>query len=288
MFLGKQTRAAALLAILLVGGAVTAQSGDQERGGQVFQSNCAACHGPAGAGVPAVFPPLAGHVPEIIAAGGREYLIDVLLFGLSGPITVEGQTYNGTMPAWSSKSDEELAAVLNFVATAWGNDQLDGGEATFTAADVAAHRGAALTSSEVWEIREQLGLGAPPADGGSAEAEPEAAPAGGWFTEAQASAGASRFRSICASCHGTSLEGHIDGPALKGSFFTDYWNGKTVAELYAYARNNMPPASPGSLTDEQYADIIAFILQQNGHPSGEERLPADPAQLQRMIIGAHD
>ena len=108
---------------------------DRQLGESTYSSNCASCHGAQGAGMPGVFPPLAGNMAEIYNAGGREYLVDVVVHGLSGPISVDGQTYNGAMPAWAgSLSNEQIAAVLNHELTAWGNeDQLQ--EFTPIAAD---------------------------------------------------------------------------------------------------------------------------------------------------------
>jgi hypothetical protein len=51
------------------------------------------------------------------------------------------------------------------------------------------------------------------------------------------------------------------------------WCGGTVAELVAYARAKMPPDRPGSLTDQNYADLTAFLLDANGYPKGDKELP---------------
>ncbi|MEX2542266.1 MAG: c-type cytochrome [Trueperaceae bacterium] len=96
---------------------------DRELGEQTYVSSCQGCHQAEGQGMAGVFPPLAGNMPRLHnAEGGREYLIDVLLHGLSGQIEVNGETYNGSMPPWTSLSDEQIAAVLNHELTAWGND----------------------------------------------------------------------------------------------------------------------------------------------------------------------
>jgi mono/diheme cytochrome c family protein/heme/copper-type cytochrome/quinol oxidase subunit 4 len=96
---------------------------DRALGERTYTSTCQGCHQAGGAGLPGVFPPLAGNMPSLHnAEGGREYLIDVLLYGLTGQIQVNGQTYNGVMPPWAGLSDEQIAAVLNHELTAWGND----------------------------------------------------------------------------------------------------------------------------------------------------------------------
>ena len=127
-------------------------------GGEVY-AVCAGCHQQNGQGIPGAFPPLAGHAPTLYAAeGGPEFLVNVLLYGLQGEITVNGATYNGLMPAWQQLSNEEIAAVLNHILTSWGNEaELEGFE-PYAAADIEEQRGLGLTPSEVLELRAELGL----------------------------------------------------------------------------------------------------------------------------------
>ncbi len=121
-------------------------------------AQCQGCHQANGAGIPGVFPPLAGHVPEILAAkGGREYLIQVLLYGLQGQIAVKGAKYQGVMPAYAGLKDEEIAALLNHIATQWGN-KFPTGQQAFTAAEVKAQRAKTMTAAQVLEARNKLGL----------------------------------------------------------------------------------------------------------------------------------
>ncbi len=87
-------------------------------GAQVYAGKCAACHQATGAGLPGIFPPLAGS-PWVTESEDR--LIAILLHGIQGPIDVLGATYNGLMPAWKSLSDAELAAVATYVRTTFGN-----------------------------------------------------------------------------------------------------------------------------------------------------------------------
>ncbi|ADD29619.1 cytochrome c class I [Meiothermus ruber DSM 1279] len=121
-------------------------------------AQCQGCHQPTGAGIPGVFPPLAGHVPEILAAkGGREYLIQVLLYGLQGQIAVKGTRYQGVMPAYAQLKDEDIAGLLNHISTQWGN-KFPAGQQPFTAAEVRAQRAKTLTAAQVLEARNKLGL----------------------------------------------------------------------------------------------------------------------------------
>lgn len=134
---------------------------DTAPGETAFNTYCMACHQATGSGVPGAFPPLAGHVPELLnTEGGAQYLMNVVTFGLTGPITVAGADYNGAMPAHGPMlSDEELASVLNYISTAWGNvDALNEGTLAFTADGVAAERAADRTSGQVHALREALDL----------------------------------------------------------------------------------------------------------------------------------
>jgi mono/diheme cytochrome c family protein/heme/copper-type cytochrome/quinol oxidase subunit 4 len=116
---------------------------DRALGERTYTSTCQGCHQAGGAGLPGVFPPLAGNMPSLHnAEGGREYLIDVLLYGLTGQIQVNGQTYNGVMPPWAGLSDEQIAAVLNHELTAWGNDAELESFTPILPDEVAARRGA--------------------------------------------------------------------------------------------------------------------------------------------------
>lgn len=143
-----------LAAALLASATALAQS----TGESVFQSNCASCHQANGQGLPGAFPPLAGHVPELLAPeGGRTYLVHTLLYGLQGSITVDGQTYNGVMPAWRQLDDAQLADVLSYISTAWENEtDLPEDFEPFTAEEVAAERDLGLTGGDMLDERTEL------------------------------------------------------------------------------------------------------------------------------------
>ncbi|MGB7123081.1 MAG: cytochrome c, partial [Bradyrhizobium sp.] len=113
--------ATALLAAVLPAQAQTG-AGSTDAGSRVYVANCVACHQAGGAGVAGAFPPLAGRVPDLLKqADGRSYVGKVLLFGLEGAISVNGNTYAGAMPAWNALGDDDIAAVLNYVSNAWDN-----------------------------------------------------------------------------------------------------------------------------------------------------------------------
>jgi mono/diheme cytochrome c family protein len=88
-------------------------------GRQAYATRCAPCHQATGAGVPGVFPPLAG---SEWVKGSDRVLVLIPLHGINGPLTVRGGTYNGAMPSFNAVSDEEIAAILTYVRGQWGND----------------------------------------------------------------------------------------------------------------------------------------------------------------------
>ncbi|HVN69279.1 MAG TPA: cytochrome c [Candidatus Binatia bacterium] len=100
-------------------------------GSKIYVANCASCHQVDGKGVAGTFPPLAGNP---IVTGNPANLIRIVKYGLTGPVVVEGKRFDGMMPAWHPQlSDDDLAAVLTYVRSAWGAKA-----GAVTAADVAA------------------------------------------------------------------------------------------------------------------------------------------------------
>lgn len=88
-----------------------------EAGRQVFAQNCMSCHQATGQGLPNVFPPLA---KSDYLMQDKQRSINIVMKGHSGPITVNGKNFNGTMPQLNL-SDEQIAAVLTYVRNSWGN-----------------------------------------------------------------------------------------------------------------------------------------------------------------------
>lgn len=91
---------------------------DQLDGAQVYAANCVACHQTDGQGLAGVFPPLVG---SRWVLESRERLVQIMLYGIQGPIEVRGKVYNGAMPAFARLSDAELAAVTSHIRSTWGN-----------------------------------------------------------------------------------------------------------------------------------------------------------------------
>lgn len=104
----------------------------QEDGAQVYEQNCASCHGSGGAGVPGVFPPFVGNDRTTDPA----YVAGVVRNGLQGPIEVGGETYDGVMPAFSQLSDAQVTAVAGYVASLSGAAPPDSSTTTATVGPV--------------------------------------------------------------------------------------------------------------------------------------------------------
>ena len=88
-----------------------------EKGKRVYTQLCFTCHQPEGQGMPGIFPPLA---KSDYLMADKTRAITSLIKGLSGPVTINGTTYNGMMPP-SMLSDEQIASVLTYVRNSWGN-----------------------------------------------------------------------------------------------------------------------------------------------------------------------
>ncbi|HEY8297030.1 MAG TPA: PQQ-binding-like beta-propeller repeat protein [Candidatus Baltobacteraceae bacterium] len=98
-----------------------------------------------------------------------------------------------------------------------------------------------------------------------------AAPAGA-YTDAQAATGASVYATSCSQCHGAKLQGQ-SGPALSGPSFRQKLAGYgTAAQLYDFISKQMPANAPGTLGTASYLAVTAYLLQQNGYPSGSAAL----------------
>lgn len=91
------------------------------------------------------------------------------------------------------------------------------------------------------------------------------------YTAAQATAGAAVFSQNCAVCHGAALEGEA-GPTLVGQSFASAASSYTVGAIFGEIAEQMPAGAPGSLTHDQYADVMAYILSKNGYPAGSVAL----------------
>ena len=100
------------------------------------------------------------------------------------------------------------------------------------------------------------------------------------YTAAQADRGRRIFGAFCATCHGSELEGAV-GPALAGANFVARWSlpDHSVSELFRVMRTTMPRPAAGSLAEESYVQLLAYLLERNGIEAGSRELSAAPAAL---------
>jgi quinoprotein glucose dehydrogenase len=108
----------------------------------------------------------------------------------------------------------------------------------------------------------------------------------GVFSADQAKRGQTRYRELCASCHGDTLEGGESAPPLAGGEFLSNWNTLSVGDLFDRTRSTMPQSKPGSLSREANAEIMAYLLSANRFPAGKEALPQSSEVLKEIRIEA--
>lgn len=105
------------------------------------------------------------------------------------------------------------------------------------------------------------------------------------YTADQARAGAQVYAANCAACHGDTMEG-LASPALKGPQFKAMAQaqGMNAQSLLEVVSQSMPQGDPGSLTSDQYSQVVAYILQQNGYAAGNTPLSLDAAGLNGLDL----
>jgi len=92
---------------------------DVAGGEKVYYQYCSACHQMNGQGASGRFPPL---VNTDWVTGNKERLIQVILNGMEGSLEIDGEVYNGVMPQHSFLKDQEIAQVLSYVRSSFGNE----------------------------------------------------------------------------------------------------------------------------------------------------------------------
>ena len=214
------------------------------QGQQLYQDHCALCHQDAGTGNPPTFPALSGN--DRLGNPGR--IVSTIRRG------------TGTMPPFPDLTTAEIVAVATYIRNAWAN-----GFGGVTTADATA----VLEGIEdpdlasVWD---------------------------GVFTDVQAERGRATYQGACGLCHGRRLNGAPDDPDMQSTpplaraRFLRTWDGRSLATLLEFIRATMPEDNPGSLTEAEYADVIAYMLSVGGMPTGESELQPDPGRLARVVI----
>ncbi|RUO77858.1 c-type cytochrome [Idiomarina seosinensis] len=115
-----------------IAGLFFTQPADASSGENLYKKYCQACHQPSGKGMQGVFPPLASNSN---LKDNPHYIAEVIIKGKSGPITVNGTQYNGSMPAMGYLKDADIAALVNYI-----NTQLSQGSQETTADAVSSLR----------------------------------------------------------------------------------------------------------------------------------------------------
>ncbi len=221
------------------------QATSAEHGQSLYELHCVICHGDSGAGNPPMFP----------ALDANDNLADSLL------IVANIRQGSGIMPPFPDLTIEDITALANYIRNAWTNDF------------------GAVSSEEVAASLEGVG-----------EAAEGISVWDGVFTEAQAERGRTVYPGPCGLCHGRRLDGASDDPDMRSTpplaraRFLRVWEGRTLATLFEYTRATMPEANPQSLADQEYVDIIAYMLSVSGMPAGDEELQPDPQSLARFVI----
>ena len=106
----------------------------------------------------------------------------------------------------------------------------------------------------------------------------------GVYTSEQSQRGAALYTGACAACHGTALTGGESAPPLAGGDFFSNWNGLTVGDLFERIRISMPADSPGKLSRQEDADILAYILSMNQFPPVKAELDRQTEVLKEIRI----
>jgi mono/diheme cytochrome c family protein len=104
------------------------------------------------------------------------------------------------------------------------------------------------------------------------------------YTMAQASRGETAYAKSCARCHGASLGGGDESPALTGGNFLGNWNGLPVSDLQTRVKTTMPSDSVGIYPPQLVIDVIAYLFKANGFPAGQMELPKEVDPLKEIVI----
>src|SRR5262245_52974756 len=104
------------------------------------------------------------------------------------------------------------------------------------------------------------------------------------YSEPQATRGQALYVENCVNCHASNLAGTDAAPALAGAGFIGRWNSKPLDELFEFMQTAMPVQSPGGLSRQQNADILAYMLRAGRFPSGQTELTPDRHLLRQIYF----
>ena len=106
----------------------------------------------------------------------------------------------------------------------------------------------------------------------------------GVYSETQAARGKKLYVNSCAACHQEGLQGADLAPALKGDEFLLRWFDRSMFDFVDRVATTMPQDTPGALSLQENADIVAYMLQVNRFPTGQDELTSDAAALKAIAI----
>lgn len=111
----------------------------------------------------------------------------------------------------------------------------------------------------------------------------------GIYSQAQAERGQVVYSGVCAKCHGRTGNGagepdQPESPSVARQAFLAKWDGRTVGDLFEYVRTTMPVDNPGSRTDQEYIDAIAYMFTLSKIPAGQDEMPPDAQALVDVFI----
>ncbi len=249
-------------------------------GEAVFLANCAACHQPTGVGLAGAFPPLAD---SDFLQGNRQEVLAAALFGLQGPITVNGVEYNGVMPSLGHLTDADLAAAITYVFGSWGNNV-----AAVSVEEVAALRvelgqtDRAAGSRHVGTTEGELTYEGAPVAMTGADTRQVMSAGGPVLSGAEFTTATQLYFERCAGCHGVLRKGATGKPLTP-----DITLEKGTDYLKALITYGSPAGMPnwgtsGDLSEEQI-DILARFLQQEPPAPPEYGMPEMKASWNVMV-----
>jgi mono/diheme cytochrome c family protein len=99
------------------------------------------------------------------------------------------------------------------------------------------------------------------------------------FSQAQASRGRDVYEATCANCH--------QPGQFIGQRFVDDWNDRRVGDFYSLVRATMPVDNPGGMKEQEYLDVVAYLLQANHAPASPDSLSADTTIMRGRKISVH-
>ena len=176
-------------------------------GALLFAERCSTCHQGDGGGIAGAVPPLSG---SPVVAADPHAIVQILLHGITGPIAIEGKTYDGHMPAFASVLDDaQLARLASYVRRTWGSRG-----PTLDAAFVARERAATANRAGPWQGGADVAQMVPAM--GAQPSNPIAPPAPDQALAMRIAFNGVRGGWSCASCHGMAGEGRDGVPRLAG------------------------------------------------------------------------